>query len=430
MDVHLERRTDRPEPVACAYCRGPLDDDSRPAAPCAGCGVVLHGDCLALNAGRCTTVGCGPGESPAGRGRGRLVRALDSGWVWPAVVAGLALEAVAGAAGGWLHAALTVSVGGLVLRRAASGAWSTERAVVLGTTLLVFVLAALDVPALRHARGPVDGYLLLPALTVLATLCLLGVARPLARQTRAAAKGKGADAVDETRASGVFFLVIAALAALGWRAVDAGPQWAADARAAWNLRGDADDVREVLLDHARWDDVVRNAAERALFKLDRADLNQPLLTLSREGDEYLRRSAAIALGLNAAKDPAIVPALVERLDAEESALARGGLVVALHRYAEAQPQATRVALPALVRALQDDDTWTRINAIQALVALGDPAAVPHLVPMLVRRAADDRIGGDYRRPDLLVARELPKFGEPGRAALREAARSHPELEVR
>lgn len=432
MDVRLEQRSDPVEPVSCAYCRGPLADDSRAAPPCARCGVVLHGECLSLNGGRCTTVGCAAGDLTAPRTRPRLARVVDSGWVWAAVVSGLALEPFVEEAGRWLHVALTVTILGLVVRRAASGVWSIGRARLVGLSLLGLALAALDLRALRNERG-FDGYLLLPALTALGVVILLGVTRRLAGRAVAAAttKESGKDEAAAAAWQGpAVVLGAAVLAALGWRAADVGTQWLADARAAWSTRGDVEDLRSVLLDHSRWDDVVRNAAERALDRLDRADLNQPLLTMLGEGDDYLRRSAGIALGMNAAKDPALVPALVERLDAEESELARLGLVVALHRYAEAYPEATRVALPALARALEDDDTWTRINAIQALVALGDPAAVPHLAPLLSRREADDRIGGDYRRPDLLVARLLPKLGEPGRAALREAAASHPDPDVR
>lgn len=404
---------------ACAYCRGPLGD-ARGVSPCGRCGVVLHDDCRAENGGRCTTLGCAPRK-------GRLARLLDSPWSWPALVPALVLEANVGRAGRWVHLAATLAVLVLALRAVARDAALRTAAVVCGAGLLAVFAVGLDLRSLRwlpdHAM---DWYLGLPVLSGLAVLALVLGAGLVGR--RATAKERTGD----VPVGGLCVLLFLVWGGLFLARRDAWAQWVADARATWALRfGDAEAALPVFLDHTRRDDRVREAAYRAFSTLDRPDLQASFVQWLSGPDTWLRYSAAAALAQNRTKDPGLVPTIVARLDAEAVPEVRTALAGLASAYAQEYPAEMRAALPALVQLLRDDDPWTRVNAIEALGALDDPAAVvPHLVPHLTRRLSDDSMGGDWRRPDLLAARTLAGQGEAGRAALREAAASHPDPDVR
>ncbi len=116
-------------------------------------------------------------------------------------------------------------------------------------------------------------------------------------------------------------------------------------------------------------------------------------------DGTQRRHAALALGTSG--DPAAVPALVERLSAEEQSCVREDLTWAT-------VQLIDTALPQVLAMLTSDNPDDRRTGAHVLSKVGDPAHFEALVPLVSDQYADVAIKA-YRavantgRPEAAVA---------------------------
>lgn len=133
------------------------------------------------------------------------------------------------------------------------------------------------------------------------------------------------------------------------------------------------------------DAIQRNAAISALASGGARSI-PALIRAVRDPDPEVALFAAGVLGRS--RDPAAIPHLVWLLDHDEINVAQA----AIDGLSQLRPQ---VAVEALVRVL-DRDPWLRFAAVHALGEIGDPRAIPALVPLLeddvVRDAVVEALG--------------------------------------
>jgi len=146
---------------------------------------------------------------------------------------------------------------------------------------------------------------------------------------------------------------------------------------------DATAARLLINDGRGWNNKDRKSAYDALGE-------EELLARLGSWSPTVRERAAMAL---ARRKSAPIPALVKMLDAP-GLDARYGACQAL-----ATAQGAAAAVPALQRALRHEDLWLRVQAADALAAIGTPAmvAVPELLERLAREpSAQDPRGMEQR----------------------------------
>lgn len=163
------------------------------------------------------------------------------------------------------------------------------------------------------------------------------------------------------------------------------------------------------------------------------DAMPDLLVALRDPSKWIRGSAARALGAIGPEAKAATAGLVEALPDHE-VIAEGGPLFGKTTTSREAAQAlmridpetgTRVAVPALIRALQSKDTAAQGSALKALGTIGPPAksAVPALVEVLKEQNQDlrvlavealGRIGPDAARWALPAGCYLSRPGVPKR----------------
>lgn len=104
-----------------------------------------------------------------------------------------------------------------------------------------------------------------------------------------------------------------------------------------------------------------------------------LIELLTHPDGTQRRQAALALGTSG--DPAAVPALVERLGAEEQSCVREDLTWATVQHID-------TALPHVLAMLTSDRPDARRTGAHVLSKVGDPGHLEHLVPLVSDQHSD------------------------------------------
>jgi HEAT repeat protein len=133
------------------------------------------------------------------------------------------------------------------------------------------------------------------------------------------------------------------------------------------------------------DAIQRNAAMSALANGGARSI-PALVRALRDPDSEVVLFAAGVLGRS--REPAAIPHLVALLEHDDINVAQA----AIDGLSQLRPQ---VAVEALVRAL-DRDPWLRFAAVHALGEIGDPRAIPALVPLLeddiVRDAVVEALG--------------------------------------
>jgi HEAT repeat protein len=173
---------------------------------------------------------------------------------------------------------------------------------------------------------------------------------------------------------------------------------------------------------------------------------------TRSENEYVRGNAAWALGRICRSPETEIPLLTETLQSQGHISVRRNSAEALGNYGEA----AKAAVPRLVKALDDADLVTQVNAAVALWKIErHPKAVPALVEILRRgkspgpyqvAVALGRLGADpesvapalveaLHHPDADVrraaARSIGQIGRPAFAALKaQKALDDPSEEVR
>lgn len=334
-DITVERRASS-EGDVCAYCRAAFEGEARDVT--CGCGARLHRECLGLNGGRCTTVGCaGGGEvraaGPVARGPAGGLARLAHAATWALVAAGVGTELLAGAAGRWVYVALAVVVApALVVARGASGAWSRARLVTMAVALQAVAFMALDL----HAVAELDPswWRAAPWIGLAATAATVGLGLLLHGRAADVKQGEGARA--PSRETALALGLLAALLAFAHR--DGHRELLSYSRDRWRLaHGTPDEVGAVLWAVGDHDGPARWAALQALRGLDDADVNATLIGFLRHPDRWLRETAADALTWNEARDPATLRALLEALRDESWPGARAAMIRALAAHTRAFP---------------------------------------------------------------------------------------------
>ena len=146
---------------------------------------------------------------------------------------------------------------------------------------------------------------------------------------------------------------------------------------------DATGAQSLILDGRGWSNKDRKSAYDALSEED-------LLARLSSWSPTVRERAAMAI---ARRKSAPISALLTMLDAP-SLEARYGACQALGSL-----KGTAAAVPALRKSLSHDDLWLRVQAADALAAIGQPAmvAVPELLERLAREpSAQDPRGMEQR----------------------------------
>jgi len=146
---------------------------------------------------------------------------------------------------------------------------------------------------------------------------------------------------------------------------------------------DATGAQSLILDGRGWSNKDRRSAYDALSEED-------LLARLSSWSPTVRERAAMAI---ARRKSAPISALLTMLDAP-SLEARYGACQALGSL-----KGTAAAVPALRKSLSHDDLWLRVQAADALAAIGQPAmvAVPELLERLAREpSAEDPRGMEQR----------------------------------
>lgn len=424
----------RAGPARCAFCREDVAaaDD---AVTCA-CRAVLHAACAREGGGRCPTPGCGglpgallpgptvaPAKADAAKGQVEAAPAappLEA--LRDHLASGLLVGGALGLAFAVPAAAPLVAVAGvpLLLLRLAPG-WPGSSLLVLGALLEALVLLSLD---LRHLRmgphGRVDLYLVAPVACAVMALLAAPLAALLGRRRAPRAPGAALPLL--------LALVVGVLGLVRWSGVrQLGLDLIAEARA----RGDAAAVEQLVYDLTEPETERRIAAERAVYRLDRAAANDLLLPLLRDPDKYVRHGAVRALGHNAAKEPRILLTLIEQLRSPEPLVVEAA-AGALRSYVEGYPVESAAFGRELVARLDHPDPWARMNLVMVLGRLRDPAAAPALVDRLDDPSTGSRTIAPENRQDVASEAEkaLLAIGAPALPALEAAARDHPRPAVR
>src|SRR5262245_34546915 len=106
-------------------------------------------------------------------------------------------------------------------------------------------------------------------------------------------------------------------------------------------------------------------------------------------DGTARREAIFAIGATAAEAGEDVPALADILAQDPDPNTRREAALALSKMAPA----SRAAVPALARAVDDEEPWVRMNAVHALTWLKTEArpAIPALTKALTREGNRTRL---------------------------------------
>lgn len=205
--------------------------------------------------------------------------------------------------------------------------------------------------------------------------------------------------------------------------------------AAGRLGGEAREalpnVTEVLKDK-KADRLTREAAARALMQIGGVETYPAMVPVLIDAlgdpatDANVRKASAIALGhlMKGTGGPAVA-ALGQALTMDKSVDVRREAAVGLEKIGAE----SRAALPALQKALKDDDKFVRSNALHAIGSLGKDAtaAIPDVTPCLtdqvveVRLAAIVALGHLGSKDDTAVVNALKSAAQDGQLAVREAA---------
>jgi HEAT repeat protein len=156
---------------------------------------------------------------------------------------------------------------------------------------------------------------------------------------------------------------------------------------------------------------VRRAAACALAAIGTPEALQGLLSALKDPNQEVRFRAAC--GLREAHDPAVIPALTERIQHEEERNVRSIIAEALYRTADS------AAVPGLLQAIQDETGEVRLYGQRGLVEFGGPEAIRALLEIIRNPSSSGRLGvaealGNFRDKDpAIVAVLLTVLHDPG-----------------
>lgn len=164
--------------------------------------------------------------------------------------------------------------------------------------------------------------------------------------------------------------------------------------------------------------IVRATATSAVLALPSGVSAAALILLLNDGDEFVRREAAYALGMTRSRST--VAPLLERLASDAKASVRGAVVVALGQIGEesAVVQLTQVLLAQQTKkgrpGRSKENPFVLRAAASSLGAIGSRAGVPALIEAL----SNDNMPGDVKRE---AARSLGLIGDPSAVPALRAA---------
>ena len=162
------------------------------------------------------------------------------------------------------------------------------------------------------------------------------------------------------------------------------------------------------------DETVRQKAAEALGKIGplSAEATKNLEEGLASDDALIRAQTAEAIGEIGPAAKAVAPALAKILK-DTNDRVRGKAVEALGKIGE---EAAAYALPQLVRAMHDPDTWVQVLAAEALGEMGE--AADEAIPALIRALKHDHVQVRYQAVQALS--NLGATAEPARDALETA----------
>jgi HEAT repeat protein len=131
-------------------------------------------------------------------------------------------------------------------------------------------------------------------------------------------------------------------------------------------------------------DDVRREAAIALGKIGTPEAYRKLAGALTDSNHEVRFRAAC--GLEDARDPALIPALTDRIRQEEDRQTRSHVAEALRKSAD------RAAVPGLLLAIQDESVEVRMEGQRGLVEFGGPEAIRALLDIIRKPEVHSRSG--------------------------------------
>ncbi|MFO8014079.1 MAG: HEAT repeat domain-containing protein [Phycisphaerae bacterium] len=177
-------------------------------------------------------------------------------------------------------------------------------------------------------------------------------------------------------------------------------------------------AKQVLMDAADPDPIVRDLAAFALAFLDEPETTERLQSLARDPSAQVRGTALVSLAIrNEAVDRAL---LLKRL-ADEAPRVRGAAALLAERTYERGSEDAKAVLPHLLDVLESEMPWTRTNAASAVAKLAPKGSVRAVRALLAAHEteSEDRLKQLYRAVMTDLTGVEADTAEPYRAWLKD-----------
>jgi hypothetical protein len=154
-------------------------------------------------------------------------------------------------------------------------------------------------------------------------------------------------------------------------------------------------AKQILMDAADPDPIVRDLAAFALAFLDESQTKERLQSLARDPSAQVRGTALVSLAI---RNEGIDRDLLLKRLADEDDRVRGAASLLAERSYERGSEDAKAVLPGLCGALTADNTWTRTNAASAVAKLAPKGSVPAVQALLAahEKESEARLKQHYR----------------------------------
>jgi hypothetical protein len=154
-------------------------------------------------------------------------------------------------------------------------------------------------------------------------------------------------------------------------------------------------AKQILMDAADPDPIVRDLAAFALAFLDESQTKERLQSLARDPSAQVRGTALVSLAI---RNEGIDRDLLLKRLADEDDRVRGAAALLAVRTYEPGSEDAKAVLPGLLEALTADNPWTRTNAASAVAKLAPKGSVPAVRALLAahEKESEPRLKQHYR----------------------------------